>query len=369
VFADAPIDIVIANLGAGSVALSINGTNVTPTITTSGSDTTVHYQPTALYPPGSTTTVTLAYGGLTNTWSFTVAPYPTLPLAQRLPLDAIDTSAPGLLAKIVQAKNLATDGSALTLVNSTARAEDQLAGTLIDPDTQQPYANEALAGTGPNGRYIVSNFVNWAQAPGIDAEEGGFVAPTYPDQPVPGIPGTGAHTDNIAAEIVGWLELPAGLVKMGVNSDDGFRVTVGTNASPTAPELGVFEGGRGDADSLFSFLVPQAGLYPFRLIWYEGNGGASVEYFTLNAAGQKVLVNDRAVATAVRSWYKVLPVAAAPIINAPVVSGGNITITWENGGTLYSAAEADGPYTSTGDSDGSFTEPATAAAKFYRVQR
>ena len=62
---------------------------------------------------------------------------------------------------------------------------------------------------------------------------------------------------------------------MGVNSDDGFRVTVASDEydgiSPADDnewsELGVFSGGRGASDTLFSFAVEEAGVYPLRLIW------------------------------------------------------------------------------------------------------
>ncbi len=58
-----------------------------------------------------------------------------------------------------------------------------------------------------------------------------------------------------------------------------------------------------------------------------------------------------------------------PKLNAPTVQGGNITITWINGGTLESATAVAGPWVTTGDSDGSFSEASTGAAKFYRVRK
>jgi len=80
---------------------------------------------------------------------------------------------------------------------------------------------------------------------------------------------------------------------MGVNSDDGFRVSV----APGQPDvfgmtLGLFDSGRGAADTLFDFAVTQEGYYPFRLLWWEGSGGANVEWFTVNLfTGEYLLVN------------------------------------------------------------------------------
>ena len=52
-----------------------------------------------------------------------------------------------------------------------------------------------------------------------------------------------------------------------------------------------FNAGRGAADTIFGFAVPEAGVYPMRLIWYEGGGGANVEWFTVGSDGTKTLIN------------------------------------------------------------------------------
>jgi hypothetical protein len=54
--------------------------------------------------------------------------------------------------------------------------------------------------------------------------------------------------------------------------------------------LGEFDGGRGAEDTVFWFTVEQAGVYFFRLLWFEGTGDASVEWFTLNEDGSAALV-------------------------------------------------------------------------------
>src|ERR1051326_4679728 len=102
------------------------------------------------------------------------------------------------------------------------------------------------------------------------------------------MPGT---VPGIAAEAITYVELPAGLVAMGVNSDDGFRTTLGF-AAIGSPVLGQFEGGRGASATIFFFFVQQAGVYPFRTSWEQGGGGANFEWCSLRANGSKVLIND-----------------------------------------------------------------------------
>lgn len=64
------------------------------------------------------------------------------------------------------------------------------------------------------------------------------------------------------------------------------------------------------------------------------------------------------------------PVQAAPVISPPTVTGGNITITWSNGGTLETAPTVNGPWTTTGNASGSFSEAvAPGGNKYYRVKR
>jgi hypothetical protein len=58
-----------------------------------------------------------------------------------------------------------------------------------------------------------------------------------------------------------------------------------------------------------------------------------------------------------------------PILNQPVLGGGNIPITW-SGGTLESATSLASPTTWTPiNESGTYSEPATAPCKFFRVRQ
>jgi len=58
-------------------------------------------------------------------------------------------------------------------------------------------------------------------------------------------------------------------------------------------------------------------------------------------------------------------------ITSVTITGGNVTVTWVGGGTLYtsSAIGTGAVWTTTGDSDGSYTAPIGAGNRFFRVQQ
>ena len=105
---------------------------------------------------------------------------------------------------------------------------------------------------------------------------------------------------------------------MGVNSDDGFSVKSGQAPGDVfGRTLGEFEGGRGASDTLFSFYVPQPGVYPFRLLYEQGGGGANCEWFTVAPGGQRVLLNDASQGT--NAVYAYRTAVRSPIYVSGVV--------------------------------------------------
>lgn len=116
--------------------------------------------------------------------------------------------------------------------------------------------------------------------------------------------------------------------------------------------------GSGARDIPFAFITPEAGLYPVRLVWYQGGGDGNVEFFSYGPNNEKILINDRANPNAIKAWAKasVTP-PVDPEITAFSLAGGSITIEWKNGGTLESATAIAGPWNTTGDSDGPSRRP------------
>ncbi|MBI2926125.1 MAG: LamG domain-containing protein [Verrucomicrobia bacterium] len=277
-----------------TVKVKLDGNDVSAQVTKVGGTTTVTYQDlSTLLPPNSTHEVVVDFkdgnnNAYSQTRSFSVGAYGVIPASAKV---TPDTSKPGFLWNVHQNDALQA--------NNNQRPEDQLAGKLIDANTGLPYDNLAdptfqgvalapAAAADPTFapiRFEIETVINLSQTAGEN--NGAFT----PDE---GMPGIASDLQGIAAEIITYLELPAGVTRMGVNSDDGFRTKSGEIYDAfTGIVLGQFDGGRGAADTLFDFFVAEAGVYAFRTVWEEGGGGANIEWFTVNG-GTKVLVNDTA---------------------------------------------------------------------------
>ncbi len=294
-----PITVVITDgaksLNNASVVLRVNGSVVPTTITKVGLDSTITHTPTSLWPSGANTaTIIFANSGapivsVTNTWTYTVAPYTTL--APGLKVTA-DTSLPGFKWNI-----FANQGNTTP---SNARAEAALAGVLKEVDGVTPLPNNAnpaaqgvalapASAPSPGNAPVKFDIAGVLNVDSAAGSLGNF----QPDGQMPGLPATDASTDGVAAEAITYINLPAGLVTMGVNSDDGFRTVVGLVPQDVVGSIrvGEFDGARGNADTLFYMSVQSAGVYAFRTTWQNGSGPANIEWFTMNGTN-KVLVNN-----------------------------------------------------------------------------
>ncbi|MDO8629433.1 MAG: hypothetical protein Q7R41_02975, partial [Phycisphaerales bacterium] len=365
-FADG-VGAVIANLGSNPVRLILDGAEVTPTLTPLGADTLVEYKPATPLSPAEPHTATLVYAGVSSSWTFNVQGAPMIPESFA---SEVDTTKRGFRARVVKVKN----GTA-NIAGNILRAENHLRGELKDA-AGVAIPSTAVLGPEADGSYIVPEYVNWNQERrgGNNSENGWFTTVTArPDVAIPGIglatTGEAANAnDLISAEIFAYLELPAGYIKMGINSDDGFRVTAAAGYEADPLVLGVCDGGKGSSDVPFSFVTPKAGLYPIRIVWFEGGGGANIEIFSYGANGEKILVNDPNNPQSIKAYYQM---SARPQITKISRSGGNLTIEWTGGGTLETTdAVVGGTWTGT-----TLTSPAVIPEsqlgniRFARVRR
>jgi hypothetical protein len=209
----------------------------------------------------------------------------TVPASFAHPKAQANTSKEGFRVRTVQIDR--------ALEGRIAAAEAALAGMLTD-SSGQPLPNVADTSVfGPDGYYN--------EEVAIDYEQNG--GSTY-GLMFPGIPGTTFSNDNFAVEAIAYLDLDAGEYTMGVNSDDGFRVTVGVEARDqmSAMELGVYDGARGAGDSIFTFTITKAGLYSFRLVYFEVGGGANVSWFMGDSKDTGVLLNDPYDPTSIKAY-------------------------------------------------------------------
>lgn len=275
----------------------------------------------------------------------------TLPSTYALPVSAAVTTAPGFYWNVSEV--LANEP------NQLVWAEAQLAGlegqNFASPSATGEDASGPAAPANPVTAPIsfqINTFINFSI---VDADTSKLSATpplgvTQEDQ-MPGLPGTGGNngTDNIAAEALTYLDLPAGAVTMGVRSDDGFSVTIGGAApsdhfSSEAKLVGKFDGGRGAADTTFSFIVPQAGLYATRLVYENGGGDANIEWYTVKSNGDTVLVNDTANGgiPAYRSVNVVAGAYASSLLPSPGSTGASptptVSATLVDGATPISAS-------------------------------
>jgi len=96
-----------------------------------------------------------------------------------------------------------------------------------------------------------------------------------------------------------------------INQEDGNALIAAATADTNSPvtlrlgddaslNLGEYNTGRGSSDTLFSFTVPAAGVYPFRLLYENGAGNIAAgnalncEWFMQDSGGVKTLINSTA---------------------------------------------------------------------------
>lgn len=193
----------------------------------------------------------------TNTWTFTAA-YLTNPIV----------GTPGL--------------SGFNVFIVQAPQNPQLPNSLAIADQQ-------LTEPSPIARLYASNLVAPYINYDIRAFNGTVSSPFGNDLPFPGQTDT-TTVRNWALRADAYVQLPSGVVTLGVKHDDGFRVTYGNQI------LGQYDGGTGDHP--FSFYVAQAGLYPLTLEWNQSGGDAYVYWYEVTPGehedtDNKVLLNTQ----------------------------------------------------------------------------
>lgn len=343
-------EVVIPIADAGSnaantntIQVTFNGAAITPIINREAPNT---YLTIALPSPvaaGSTNTFNVSFTSTTGanvaaTRQFIAPASVTIPASAKA--SAFTATSSGFLVRThwIGDENSRGPGDANTIENG----ETQLGGRFTDAaGTVLP--NQADL-SGATGGFLTAPIINFDQA-AADVGAGENFNTTKPEadpRPNEAFPGMfPADSQNFAAEVLTFLELPAGCHTLGVNSDDGFLVTLGHGQYGTV--LGSFNGGRGAADTTFRIVVAEAGVYPIRLSWWEGGGGANLEFFSVLPNGQKILINDRAVAGHIKAYSAgtapgVLSDFGIQRANFGPNPGGDIIATFRNGGTTVDTA-------------------------------
>src|SRR5207253_8874634 len=174
-------------------------------------------------------TLKTVFAALALTASVHLASAQTIPASLAAPPGSVNTNILGMKMRIIQ-------GNSRLAMSAAAPAERLITGRAIDPGTGLPFEN--VATPNPDDGSFVYNIDKYINMHEQGAAGGGANAAdnfsTYdaapfniPDDPEPGIPGTTFSGDYFVMEFTGYLQLPAGTVRFGVNSDDGFKLTIG----------------------------------------------------------------------------------------------------------------------------------------------
>ena len=184
--------------------------------------------------------------------------------------------------------------------------------------------------------------------------------PGSADGPLPIIMG-GSYVDLSAVMI----SKPDGaLIKAAMAG--GEQIIVSLTPS-TGQSLGSFDNGRGASSSMFVVNVPKPGVYPLRLVWFEGGGGANVEWFSLTASGTLALLNDSGVLGAIKTYQARTVVTVQPTISLTQSASGSSLVYV---GILQSSTTVNGTYSDEVGATSPFSvNTAGSPTKFYRTRR
>lgn len=162
------------------------------------------------------------------------------------------------------------------------------------------------------------------------------------------------------------ISLADGLALASTLSNSVVHVTLSpldfqVNPPADSPVLGQADFGKGSGDVLFNVTVPQAGVYPLRLMWFQGGGGGNCEWFSM-VNGQRVLLNDATSTNgpALKAYFGLTTVPSLAMqIN-------NNTATVNYTGTLQTATDISGPWTDVYGQPPYVAPVGTVGNRFFR---
>jgi len=311
-----------------TIQMTVNGSVVPATVAANADGASLNWAMSPLPASGAVNTAKVTFKDNLNVdvsteWTFVIN-YVSLDPANR---QAGTGKTRGFKVRMVQSP----EGT--ELANDLQRAEDLVA---LSPSLPTPLVDTNT----------VLQLVNMAQD---DRSSGYFTGPDYPEDLVPGLDQNPGLTDGFTVEINAYLDLTAGAHRFGVVTDDGYKISAGASLSDKNPILGAKSGGT--ANETFDFVVPVAGLYPFRMIWYEQGGNAYAEWFSVDlATGVRTLINDAKTATAVKAYLDL----SAPSIKVQSSTTANGTFADDPGAQVDTNAKT-------------ATAPISGGQRFFRI--
>jgi hypothetical protein len=360
---------------AENVSLRLDGVAVTPTFTKDANLATITYQPSAMFPSGSTHTVSLGYldaGGQPATleWSFQVAAYkgPILDKVNGYPAillgAAQQTADQG--GRTGTAGDLALDTGVVAGVGYVSDASFLNAATADDTLTIAFFIKL---------RSVRAGSAFWANSPSSNNGTRGYQAH------VPWSDSTiyfdtsgccGADTQRINLNISQFPDYTGDATwwqqwRHFAFVKDGAEKRIYINGK-------LFHSGGGDPlKTDFTTLLMGGGPSNTEnrmdgfLDDFVIYNGALTEAQALSLSGGAA---PGSIAGLIAHWDYNTVIVSAPEINAITQSGGNVTVTWTNGGTLQQAEAVTGPYTDiAGATTGTYTAPASGSQRYFRARQ
>ncbi len=289
-----------------TIKLSLNGAEVAPSMTNDVNGSTLSYSMSPLPDSGATNTAVLVFQdsenvSITNQWTFVIT-YISLDPANRQPGPGLQS---GFKVRVVQAPQ----GSGLD--NTLIRAEEQL-----KPGSSIPVWVDNT---------VFADLIDYNQVEGSTSEFGATAT-------IPGVDGSNG-LDDYTMEIKAYLDLSAGAHRFGVTTDDGYKIVSGAALGDTVPMLGFHSGG--PANETFDFVVKVAGLYPFRMVWYNRGGAGYGDWFSVDlVTGAHTLINDPN--TGIKAYVAVTP---APVLRLESVANLGDVFAPVTGATINTTAK------------------------------
>jgi hypothetical protein len=284
---------------------------------------------------------------VTDSGSFisTTTPY----LAATARAVSVDTTKTGFIWRVFQNEgaHLDLDPLIATAADYLAQCELALAGKLPDPANPPAFfanlANPDFPGVALAPGTLDGTLVKF-EIPAVaylnEAADGVAFNPAPPllaipvpaDQ-MPGVPGRFGGSDGIDAEIRTFVELPAGVTRLGIGCRAYFRAQGGLINNPTNGVTLLGEGVGNPGQNLpviMNVFAEAAGVYPLRFIYQDLAGAAWFSLYSLKDNGDSVLLGE--VANGGLKAYRV-GVVPGPSVSFSLVQNGK-QLTWTEPGAV-----------------------------------
>lgn len=215
------------SVDTNSIQLRLDNSLVTPTSIEKVETNTLVRFAAGLLPAKSAHTYSISFSdngnppaNQTNQYKFTVADYLTLSSALRSPLGSEDATKPGFNVMVYQVDSIPSDDT-ITAAQKNIPGSISFSEAMLAGNAGTNVAT--LTGAEQGNTFAVPATIDWITSGGATANFPG-------DQPFPGIPGTSGSETSFVDDIRTFVRFPtAGYYQMGINNEDQFRLTAGTN--------------------------------------------------------------------------------------------------------------------------------------------